>query len=70
MPIGKLLSDAVQKRPPHPLVLFLELNLPYHTAAPLFNVSDSKPYSLIHKAMQGGALLFDILLVSLDTFFA
>ncbi len=51
MPIGKLLSDAVEKRPPHPLVLFLELNLPYHTAAPLFNVGDSKPYSLVHKAM-------------------
>jgi hypothetical protein len=51
MPIGRLLSDAVEKRPPHPLVLFLELNLPYDTAGPLFNMSDPKPYSLVHKAM-------------------
>ena len=51
MPIGKLLSDAVEKRPPHPLVLFLELNLPYDTARPLFNVSEAMPYSLVHKAM-------------------
>ena len=28
MPVGSLLNDAIDKKPPHPLVVFLDLNLP------------------------------------------
>jgi hypothetical protein len=30
--VGQLLNDAIRKNPPHPLVVFLDLNLPWNTA--------------------------------------
>jgi hypothetical protein len=49
MPIGKLLNDAVDKKVPHPLVVFLDLNLPWKTAARLLSMEP--PHPLIHKTM-------------------
>jgi hypothetical protein len=49
MPIGKLLNDAIDKRPPHPLVVFLDLNLPWKTAAPLLSMEPPHPF--IHKTL-------------------
>ncbi len=49
MPIGKLLNDAVDKKVPHPLVVFLDLNLPWKTAASLLSMEP--PHPLIHKTM-------------------
>lgn len=33
--VGKLLNDAIRKNPPHPLVVFFDLNLPWLTASRL-----------------------------------
>jgi hypothetical protein len=49
MPIGKLLNDAVAKKAAHPLVVFLDLNLPWKTAARLLSMEP--PHPLIHKTM-------------------
>ena len=34
LPIGRLLNDAVAKNPPHPLVVFLDMNLPVGVSQP------------------------------------
>jgi hypothetical protein len=49
MPIGRLLNDAVEKKAFHPLVVFLDLNLPWKTAAGLLSMRP--PHPLIHKTM-------------------
>lgn len=49
MPVGKLLNDAIDKNPPYPLVVFLDLNLPSKTAAPLLSMNPPHPF--IHKTM-------------------
>lgn len=40
---GKLLRDAVAKKPPYPLVVFLDTNLPYDAAARLFAFQQTSP---------------------------
>ncbi|WP_420237057.1 hypothetical protein ACOBR2_15715 [Telmatobacter bradus] len=49
MPIGKPLNDAIAKNAPYPLVVFLDLNLPWKTAARLLLMQP--PHPLIHKTM-------------------
>lgn len=49
MPVGRLLNDAVAKHPPHPLVVFLDLNLPSKMAARLLSMQEPHPF--IHKTM-------------------
>jgi hypothetical protein len=49
MPVGNLLNDAIDKKPPHPLVVFLDLNLPSQTAEPLLSMDP--PHPLVHKTM-------------------
>jgi hypothetical protein len=43
MRIGHLLNDAVAKKAPHPLVVFLDLNLPWKTAARLLSMQPPHP---------------------------
>jgi hypothetical protein len=49
MPIGKLLNNAIAKKAPHPLVVFLDLNLPWKTAARLLSMQP--PHPLIHRTL-------------------
>jgi hypothetical protein len=49
MPIGNLLNDALAKRAPHPLVVFLDLNLPWKSAARRLSMQEPHPY--IHRTM-------------------
>jgi len=49
MPVGSLLNDAIDKRPPHPLVVFLDMNLPATIAAPLLSMNPPHPH--IHRTM-------------------
>ncbi|MGC1130709.1 MAG: hypothetical protein WA875_14205 [Candidatus Acidiferrales bacterium] len=47
--IGKLMNDAIAKNPPHPLVVFLDLNLPWRMADEILTLPPKRP--LIHKAL-------------------
>jgi len=49
MPVGRLLNDAVAKNARYPLVVFLDLNLPWKTAARLLSMQS--PHPLIHKTL-------------------
>lgn len=49
MPLGHLLNDAVAKRAPNPLVVFLDLNLPWKSAAR--RLSMQEPHPFIHRTM-------------------
>jgi hypothetical protein len=40
---GKLLNDAVAKNPPHPLVVFIDLNIPFETANRLLTPQPTQP---------------------------
>ncbi|MCI0350818.1 MAG: SEC-C domain-containing protein [Acidobacteriales bacterium] len=40
---GKLLNDAVAKKPPHPLVVFMDLNMPFETANRLLTPQPAQP---------------------------
>lgn len=41
--VGQLLNDAIRKNPPHPLVVFLELNLPWNSADRLLGMCPPRP---------------------------
>jgi hypothetical protein len=43
---GKLLNDAVDKNPPHPLVVFLDMNMPFHTAERFLTPQPPHPFIL------------------------
>jgi hypothetical protein len=49
---GGLINDAVRKSPPHPLVIFLDTNLPFHAADRLLTPqSDNSPSALLNKLL-------------------
>lgn len=47
--IGKLLNNAINKQPPHPLVVFLDLNLPWSAASKL--MSDPAKQTYVNDAL-------------------
>lgn len=49
LPFHKLLRDAIGKKPPHPLVVFLELNLPAVIGDRLLSMQP--PHPLLHKTL-------------------
>ena len=49
LPVHKLLKDAISKNTEHPLVVFLELNLPWAVAARLLSMHP--PHPLLHKTL-------------------
>jgi SEC-C motif len=49
LPIGRLLNDAIAKNVQHPLVVFLEMNLPWQSAQRLLAVQP--PHPLIHRTI-------------------
>lgn len=50
--IGKLLNDAIAKNPPHPLVVFLDLNLPWEIADEILSLPPKRP--VINKVLDMG----------------
>lgn len=49
LPVHRLLKDAIAKNAPHPLVVFLELNLPWVIAESLLSMTP--PHPLLHKTL-------------------
>jgi hypothetical protein len=49
LPVGRLLNDAIAKNSPYPLVVFLDMNLPWQSAQRLLSVQP--PHPLIHRTM-------------------
>jgi hypothetical protein len=50
---GKLINDAVRKNPPHPLVVFLDTNLPFRAADRLLTPqSGNSPSRLLNKLLE------------------
>lgn len=50
--VGQLLNDAIRKNAPNPLVVFLDLNLPWTTAAKLLKMElPNPPHPIIHKTL-------------------
>lgn len=50
--VGQLLNDAIHKNAQHPLVVFLDLNLPWSTAAKLLKIEPNKPqHPIIQKTL-------------------
>ena len=43
LPITKLLKDAIEKHTPYPLVVFLEMNLPWEVGARVLSMSPPHP---------------------------
>jgi len=49
LPIGRMLNDAISKNAQHPLVVFVDLNLPWEAAEPLLEFQPPKPpHPFIH----------------------
>jgi hypothetical protein len=52
LPVGKLLNLAIAKKPPYPLVVFLDLNLPWGAAQHLLEVNPpAPPHPFIHRTL-------------------